>query len=406
MKHRSLILTSTLVFLSSLLTLPVYSAGGGSGGGGGSTCTEDVWVCGDWGICAVEGKQTRTCTLTFDCDRAANPKPAEEQTCTPSCTADTWICSDWSSCNSSGNKTRTCTLTDDCPLTNTPKPSEFDSCTVATPATVQKLEISEDVPPPVPQPKPKSQVTVPSCKNTTTWQCDDWTACDKHGNQTRKCQEIVRANACPNIEHAPAPEQVQRCQELQCGNKPALRDRVFCRLNLAPAGFARELEIQYLPEECRTLNGGNNVRPPNGWGVAAKACIEKYQAFKPCWEIEEGPKRIACARTALKLGPIISDEVKTCQGKTGAEQVQCKSDVREKVFGLIKFRMYDLEERAEELVEAGADLSAATDFISMVEEKKQAFNAATTYAERRQLILDVRDAWAAFVKIVKPQLQS
>jgi hypothetical protein len=72
---------------------------------------------------------------------------------------------------------------------------------------------------------------------------------------------------------------------------------------------------------------------------------------------------------------------------------------------MIKFRFYDLEERAEKLAERGADLNAVADLETIIESKKQAFNSAKTKAERRQIILDVHQAWQEFVNKVKDQVK-
>jgi hypothetical protein len=165
-------------------------------------------------------------------------------------------------------------------------------------------------------------------------------------------------------------------------------------LNLTPAGAARELELQYLPEACRGKTGAEQ-----------KTCIDRYRSFQPCWSINDWKERAACARNVLKLGPVVSEEVKTCQGKKGSEQVACKMALKEKILYMIAFRFYDLETRAEELGNRGADLNAIADFETIVELKKQALEKATTNAERRQIILDVRSAWNDFIRKVKDEVK-
>ena len=134
-------------------------------------------------------------------------------------------------------------------------------------------------------------------------------------------------------------------------------------------------------------------------------CINYYKSYQPCWQLPAGKERFSCARNVLKLGPVISDLVKECRGKTGQDQVQCKRELKDKAFDLIKFRFYDLEQRAEALGERGADLEVVADFVATIEQKKQEFNAATTKQERRQIILDVRQAWNDFIKKVKDQIR-
>ncbi|PIP60914.1 hypothetical protein COX00_00620, partial [Candidatus Uhrbacteria bacterium CG22_combo_CG10-13_8_21_14_all_47_17] len=154
------------------------------------------------------------------------------------------------------------------------------------------------------------------------------------------------------------------------------------------------LELQYLPEACRVKTG-----------TEQKACIGRYKSFQPCWNAKEGDERFSCARNVLKLGPLVSDEAKTCQGKKGSEQVACKAALKEKVLYMIAFRFYDLETRAEELGNRGADLNEIADFETIIELKKQAFDKAPTNDERRQIILDVRKAWQEFINKVKDQIK-
>lgn len=312
------------------VAVSVFGAGGG-GGGSAPSCTEDIWQCSSWSECSLEGKQTRSCVLTFDCGLAETPKPDEEQVCTP------------------------------------PQPAEQASPTSA-PAAPQAPACTEDI-----------------------WECSKWSSCDTQGNQRRTCRLTFD---CVGVE-TPEPRFTKRCETLQCGNKETLDERVFCRLNLAPSGIAREYEIQYLPEECRAINQTG----------LQKACVARYNAYQPCWEEPVGESRFACARTVLQLGPLVAKEVQTCKGKTAEAQVQCKKEVKEKVYGMINFRFYDLEERAEDLAERGADVGIVADFVTLIEMKKQEFNVAKTTAERRKIILDVRQGWKDFVDVIKDQVQ-
>lgn len=297
----------------------------------------------------------------------------------PSCNTDQWDCTGWSQCSSGGTQTRICSLTYDCPTVSTPKPPESQSCTPPTPSPSSTQTPIEKVAP-----------KTPSCTKDS-WTCGAWsTSCDIYGREHRTCQLSFD---CPNVETPPPPES-QSCQKIQCGNKSTLRDRVSCRLNLAPAGAARDLELQYLPEACRVKSGNEQ-----------KSCTNLYKSFNQCWSVKEGEQRFSCARNVLKLGPVISDEVKTCRGKKGADQVACKNQLKEKVLYMIAFRFYDLETRAEELGNRGADLNAIADFETIIELKKQAFDKASTNAERKQIILDVRSAWQDFVNKVKDQVK-
>lgn len=323
----------------------------GSGGGGGVTCTADEWTCTDWSTCSTSGTRTRTCTLTLDCPGFDNPKPAEQESCTP-------------------------------PV---PPPAPPPA---APPPSLQPTPTPSPAPAPSPTPTPSS---APACTKDV-WQCSIWSqSCDIYGNHNRTCDLV---SDCAAVSTPPSAT-TKRCEKLQCGNLSTLRERIFCRLNLAPAGIARELELQYLPEECRALSDNN----------AQEACEERYESFQPCWSVPAGRQRFDCARNILKLGPIVSGEVKKCQGLTGQARANCSQDLKNKVYDMIKFRLYDLEQRAERLGERGADLGAVADLEAVIEQAKQDLNNAQTFNQRRQIILDASAAWRNFLKTVKDQVQ-
>lgn len=373
------------------------AAGGGGGGGGGTVCTEDVWACGDWNICSADGKQTRTCTMTFDCPFVTTPKPFEQQSCTPLCTQDVWTCGEWGACGATRVHTRTCTLTSHCANASNPRPAEQESCTppspppTPTPAIVQPAPTTPaPIPTPIVATPPKSPLVPapkispkPACTRDI-WQCEAWPACDKDGNQIRHCTQTFH---CPTA-HTTVPVQVQRCATLQCGNKPALRDRIFCRLELTPAGIARELELQYLPEECRAIKNR----------AGKKICVAKYKSLKSCFDIPVGDARTACARRALGLGATSKEDDGLCAAKIGSKKTACQAAVRDKIYSLTKFGMYDREDQAEDALMKGADLNATADFVTLVENKKQFFNTVKTDSAREKIVREVDEAWKKFVK--------
>lgn len=174
-------------------------------------------------------------------------------------------------------------------------------------------------------------------------------------------------------------------KQLQCGNKATLHDRITCRLELTPDQILQEYAIQYLPEECRAMT----VK------TQQTACVQRYISYRPCWNIPEGDARFACGRKALQLGVSIPQLASSCN--QSANPMACMQDLQTKVYGLIKFRMYNLEERAETLLNKGVSVAAVADFETTVETKKQAFDNASTAEERKQAILDVRQAWQDFL---------
>lgn len=346
------------------------SAAGGGGGGSQATCESDVWVCTDWSACSAEGTQTRSCTMTFDCagENVVTARPQENRSCAPA-------------------------LPPPPPTPVQPPPPPPTPAQAVPPPPPPPPAVTQPPPParrPTPPPPPKPvPPPAPSCTKDT-WECEEWRACDPDGNQIRRC---AKATDCPAAD-TPPPRFVKPCETLQCGNLATLRERVSCRLNLSPAGIARELDIQYLPETCRAESNEG----------ARNTCTLRYKSYQPCWDAKDDAGRNVCARQVLKLGPILSNEVKTCQGKRGQEQTQCKEEVRHKVFAMIIFRFYNLEKRAEDLTYRGIDFARVTEFVSFIQEKKIAFYQTKNKAERRRVILDVREEWRRFYNNVRNQL--
>lgn len=90
-----------------------------------------------------------------------------------------------------------------------------------------------------------------------------------------------------------------------------------------------------------------------------------------------------------------------CISKKGKEKAACIAEMKQKLFSMIKFRMYDLSERAEELLEHEVDAARVADFVFVAEASKQKLNGAKTFARRRQAIDDVRVAWKKLAQRVK-----
>lgn len=297
----------------------------------------------------------------------------------PSCTQSTWTCTDWSSCSTTGIQTRNCEETFHCSTANTPEPAVSQSCT--PPAAPPQPSIPQAA---VPQ--------KPACTESQ-WQCSPWSSrCDIYGQEHRSCHLVAD---CP-ISPTPSPITSQGCAHLQCGNKATLHDRIACRLDLAPEGAVQEFKIQYLPEECRALAASSDER---------SECIARYKSYAPCWNLPAGEGRFACARHVLKLGSSVADEATQCQRKVAPDRASCEQTLKEKVHYMIKFRFYDLEERAEDLARRGADLGAVADLETMIESKKQAFGIAETKDQFMQIILDVRSAWQSFINQVKDEIK-
>ncbi len=166
-----------------------------------------------------------------------------------------------------------------------------------------------------------------------------------------------------------------------------LKKRVRCRLQLTEAQLAQEQALLYFPEECRVLEDSKQL-----------SCIDRYKSLLPCWQKPVGPARSRCAAQKLKLGDSAFVALKQCMIKTGDRRI-CQSSLIDPVSSLIKFRFYDLSERAEDqLKDKHASLDAATNLVTSMESLKQKFNATKNYDERRKLILQARQEWKKFTK--------
>jgi hypothetical protein len=49
----------------------------------GEECDQDVWSCGSWSVCSMDGEQSRICDLSYNCPGVSTPSPEETRTCTP-----------------------------------------------------------------------------------------------------------------------------------------------------------------------------------------------------------------------------------------------------------------------------------------------------------------------------------
>ncbi|MDP3764554.1 MAG: serine protease [bacterium] len=149
-------------------------------------CTTDIWSCGDWNTCSLEGKQSRSCTKTFDCSDVDTPSPSVAQVCTytpPPCIS--WTYSAWSTCSVNGQQTR--------PITS----ASPNGCTGGNPILNQSC---------TPPPKPIIPIQ-PTC-DADTWTCDDWNSCSLSGIQNRSCRKTFD---CSSVETAP-PTTDQYCE--------------------------------------------------------------------------------------------------------------------------------------------------------------------------------------------------
>ncbi|MBI2208675.1 hypothetical protein HYU50_04220 [Candidatus Woesearchaeota archaeon] len=177
---------------------------------------------------------------------------------------------------------------------------------------------------------------------------------------------------------------------LECSNLTTLKERVACRIGMEKEEQEKELKLYYLPEECRALAG-------NEKGI----CIARYKSVQTCWKFPIGDERVSCVKRFMNLGTI-QEEKEVCNKLTGEEKSVCVREIKNKVYNLIKWRFYDLEERAEDFMHRGlADKETVAAFIEKTELNKAKFNEAKTKEERKDVILAVKNDWKDFVGKVK-----
>ncbi|MDO8581553.1 MAG: hypothetical protein Q7S16_01885 [bacterium] len=176
-----------------------------------------------------------------------------------------------------------------------------------------------------------------------------------------------------------------------CYTLPLLKQRVECRLGLSQQDLVAEYAKQYLPEECRA------VRAKKAQGD----CVARYKDLQSCWENPVGDERTACAREVIGLPDDRAAERKSCEvKKVRKDRLACLASLQQKVYTLVKFRFYDLNERVEDFLKEHdtIDGRAGIQFIVVSELNKQKFNNARTKAQRLQIIKNERVAWKQVVK--------
>jgi predicted DNA-binding protein YlxM (UPF0122 family) len=245
-------------------------------------------------------------------------------------------------------------------------------------------------------PRPFPPPCMPATCQSLGKQCGTWP--DGCGG-TLNCGSCPSGYTCnPNgqcIQVSPPSQQPQQQttkpiigeENLKCSDLPTMRERIACRIKLK-----QENELNYLPEECRVLTGLERAK-----------CINNYKTTILCFNKESDAERVNCARRAIGLQiATIQQAREDCKGNQ-----TCLNELKEKVFTLIKFRFYNLEYKAQEIMEKyNISESLVVDFISSIETKKQEFNNASSIEDKKQIIKDVSNLWRQFIYQVKSEIRS
>nr|MBI4157044.1 hypothetical protein [Candidatus Woesearchaeota archaeon] len=176
---------------------------------------------------------------------------------------------------------------------------------------------------------------------------------------------------------------------LRCFEEDDIEDRVRCRLNLSRVELRKEYKLEYLPEECRTID--NMTERQN--------CVRRYAQLQKCWKFI-GDERMRCVDHELNITKI-KEQKRECNLLDENEKQECRKRLKDNVYHRIKFKFYNLEDKAERFLDRGwVDNETVAVFIANLEIKKAEFNEAATKEEKRKVILEVRELWKEFLKSV------
>ena len=180
-----------------------------------------------------------------------------------------------------------------------------------------------------------------------------------------------------------------RGRSLPCGDEGTMRERVRCRLNAATQDYN---SLYYVPEECRAQNDSNRT-----------ACLELYDEVQSCRKLEGDSARFACVRGKLGMNGTVNESLRACAASQNP--AACIATLRASVLSLAKFKLYNLEERAEYLISEGLDREAVESFVEKMEQYKLDFNAASTIKEKQQILKGALSEWRKFKQYAVSQLK-
>ncbi len=178
----------------------------------------------------------------------------------------------------------------------------------------------------------------------------------------------------------------EEAEKYKCSSADIMRERIKCRLQLA-----EENEYDYLPEECRA-----QVNESRG------SCVANYRKSQDCWKSDKDSERFKCAASAFGLVGTVAEQKAQCDGMAGQNRSNCILQLRDRVDAVVKFRIYNLEDKAQHLMEKGlVDLETVTGFVTAMEQQKQNYNDAKTIAEKKAIVKGVQKRWQEFIGKVK-----
>lgn len=269
--------------------------------------------------------------------------------------------------------------------------------------------------------------------------------CAQMGNRTEIANCLLQA-ANASL-YADEPLRVVNESSLRCANASTARERAACRLSLKRE--EQEKGLYYMPEECRNLTGEERA-----------TCLSRYDAIQPCRFEKGDDARFKCVRARIGLNASAKELVAECKlqvrgngtnasvndsgnvstnasagndtindttnGINGSNDTNttvgngtntsidddsergiggCVAAVRARVFEDAKFRIYNLEEKAERLAKYGVSNETIAEFIVKLEELKAQFVAAEGVEAKKAVLRQAEEAWKEFLAKARAEAQ-
>lgn len=178
---------------------------------------------------------------------------------------------------------------------------------------------------------------------------------------------------------------IQKETDFYCTEGKTMRERVKCYLKLT---IDKVDSVKYVPEECNVIKDQQKFNK----------CIALYRMEQSCRKDDQNDsEREKCIKPKLLLKPELNEDVSDCRKiQNVSAKNACLADVKENVFALVKFRIYTLVYKAEELKKKGADEEKVADFITFLNQQKLKFNDAQTITEKKDIVKQVKSEWKKF----------
>ncbi|MBI2144077.1 hypothetical protein HYU17_02910 [Candidatus Woesearchaeota archaeon] len=179
----------------------------------------------------------------------------------------------------------------------------------------------------------------------------------------------------------------EEAAEYKCSTLETMNERIRCRL-----GLSAENEYDYLPEECRAQTD-----------AARNICVANYKKVRQCWVFSTDNERFNCAKSTFSLAGTEAGQKAQCEALMDSEKAICMQQLKGKVDLMAKFRIYNLEEKAQQLMGKGVNSELVADFVVLMEQKKQEYNAANTITGKKRIIKEIQRLWQSFTTKAKRQ---